>query len=309
MSLTENNTSENSPTEEEPRYITIGFFCHGGYGTEARPYKANPHASTSLTTFTSIPKLMTFINCAPGNVLLGEDSDNTKLINYFERNGDIDLTETHNEKTKNKDKIISENFLKYVKTALKELRIEPRDRTEQYKKRNKTDVDVCRNSFICKNQVGISHTFANKTFSTDFPSENIPFQHWGVFIYNNNCNIPHGTKINRYVKYKDIINEDDDNIGVEFHLSDIISGLTKKYGLTDKDYLFLFDYSCSIFEKSVNPTEDKRKIRNLGRSLFDLQGFKPTRGKRKRSQEGGKKKTRKHRKNNGVRLKGVINNL
>jgi hypothetical protein len=305
MSLAKKETPslDDSPIEDEIKYCFIGVFCHGGYGREAQPYKSNAHASTSLRQFTSTPTLMTFMNCAPGNVLLGEDSDNKKLINYFFQNSNTDLTtetiQSHNKKTKNKDQIISENFLAYVKTGLKELRIEPRDRTEQYKKRNKTDVDVCRNSFICKNQVGISHTYANKTFSTDGKPETVEFPHWGVFIYNNNCGISYGRNIKLIPGIRHTKINDDEDIGIEFNLSDIINDLTKKCKLSDKDYLCVFDYSCSNFENPVNPTNDERLIRKLGNNVVQVLGFKRKHTK-KGGKNDGKKKTRKYRKNNGV---------
>jgi hypothetical protein len=63
--------SPSSP-EREPKYIFIGFFTHGGYDNKTTlPYRVNTYASRSLTTFRSTPKLMTFTNSSPGNIVLG----------------------------------------------------------------------------------------------------------------------------------------------------------------------------------------------------------------------------------------------
>ena len=83
-------------------------------------------------------------------------------------------------------------------------------------------------------------------------------------------------------------------LGVEFHLADIISVLTKKYELTENDYLFLFDYSCNNFStKNINPGDDPRTIRRLGRSVTSDFGL-------------GKRKTRKTNKVKGRKLNKSI---
>jgi hypothetical protein len=284
------------PSQRPPKYIFIGAFIHGAYGLASQPYKVNEHASISIRQFVSTPKLMTFINCAPGNVLIGEDdgNDNAKLTKYFKTNSKINIIDTDNQNAKkqSQDNKIAENFLNYVKSGLGELILNPRDNIEKYKKENPKDVDVCRNSLICNNKVGISHTFANKTFSTENPPMGISPEDWGIFIYNNNCGIPYGTNIesmpdmpayNLMVERK--------VIGMSFDLNDIISTLTDLFGLTDRDYLFLFDYTCNIFQKTVNSTNNSRTARNLSYRLPKMLGF----GK-KLTNKRSKKRTRKLKK-------------
>jgi hypothetical protein len=285
------------PSPRQPKYIFIGAFAHGAYGLASQPYKVNEHASISIRPFVSTPKLMTFINCAPGNVLIGEDdgNDNTKLTNYFRTNSEINITDTANQtaKKQDQDKKIAENFLNYVKSGLATLILNPRDNIEKYKKENPKDVDVCRNSLICNNKVGISHTFANKTFSTEKPPMGISPEDWGVFIYNNNCGIPYGTNIESIYGMRpyNVTNKDGEVIGINFDLNRIISYLTYRYELTDKDYLFLFDYTCNIFAKTVDSTKNERKTRDLGNNVLKLLGF----GK-KRTNKRSKKRTRKLKK-------------
>jgi hypothetical protein len=184
--------------------------------------------------------------------------------------------------------------------ALDNLETRPRKRTEKFRIENPKDIDVCRNSFICNDKVGISHSFPNKSFSTDHPSTNTtPGENWGVFIYNNNCGIKPGTDIESIegINRDELEDEDGNVIGLDFHLADIISGLTRKYELTEDDYLFLFDYSCNTFGKnSINPGNDPRTIRRLGRSVasdFGL-GKRRKRGTRKPGKKNNKKRTVRH---------------
>ena len=286
-----------APKKRQPKYIFIGFLLHGGFGSAAEPYQATAHASTSIRTFHSVPKLMTIMNCAPGNVLIGEDGgvDNVILTDYFNENSDIDMMEIEEHATKTPDQILSDNFLKYVQTGLKQLKLDPRDRTEKFKKENPKDVDVCRNSLICSNRVGISHTFANKSFSTENPLA--PGDSWGIFVYNNNVDIRPGRNIKRMIPHSILSNKDGVDVGLEFHLADIISSLTDEYELTKDDYLFLFDYSCSKFEKSINPTKDERLLRRLGNAARADFGL----GKRSSKKRPNKKRRNKRSQKNGLR--------
>jgi hypothetical protein len=272
----------------------LSFLSHGGYGRATQPYKANKHASVSLKTRHSVPKLMTYMNCSPGTSLIGENggTDNIKLTDFFKNNSNydmMDISEYYHPKAKTDEQLLSYNFLEYMNFALDNLEMRPRNRTEKFRIENPKDKDVCRNSFICNDKVGISHSFPNKSFSTDDPpTHTIPGKNWGVFIYNNNCGIKPGTNIESIeeINRDDIEDEDGNVIGLDFHLADIISGLTRKYGLTEDDYLFLFDYSCNTFGKnSINQQNDQRLIRRLGRSVasdFGL-GKKKKRGTRKTS--------------------------
>uniref|UniRef100_A0A6C0I9F9 Uncharacterized protein n=1 Tax=viral metagenome TaxID=1070528 RepID=A0A6C0I9F9_9ZZZZ len=280
------NPKSSSITKREPKYIFLSFLSHGGFGRATQPYKANKHASVSLKTLHSVPKLMTYMNCSPGTSLIGEDGgmDNVVLANYFKNNSDydmIDISEYYHPKAKTDEQLLSYNFLEYMNFALNELDMRPRNRTEKYRIENPKDIDVCRNSFICNDKVGISHRFPNKSFSTDYPSTyTIPGEDWGVFIYNNNCGIKPGTDIASIneIKRDEIKDKDENVIGLDFHLADIISGLTNKYGLTEDDHLFLFDYSCNTFgPNSINQQNDPRLIRRLGRSVTSDFGL----GKRK----------------------------
>lgn len=289
-----------SPPKKEPKYIFLSFLSHGGFGRASNPYRANKHASVSLKTLHSVPKLMTFMNCSPGTSLIGQDGgmDNVVLANYFKGSSNfdmMDISEFYHPKAKTDEQLLSYNFLSYMNSALDELDMRPRNRTEKFKIENPKDIDVCRNSFICNDKVGISHRFPNKSFSTDHPSTyTIPGEDWGVFIYNNNCGIKPGTDISTINEIeRDQIKDKDDNvIGLDFSLEDIISGLTNKYGLTEDDYLFLFDYSCNNFgPNSINQQNDPRLIRRLGRSTASDFGL----GKRK------KRGTQKPRKNNKKR--------
>jgi hypothetical protein len=298
------NNDSAAPPQREPKYIFIGFFIHGAYGSASRPYKVNEHASISIEQFDSTPKLMTIINCAPGNVLIGEDdgSDNTKLTNYFRTNSEINITDTANQtaKKQDQDKKIAENFLNHVKSGLATLRLNPRVNIEKYSIKHPTDIDVCRNSYICNNKVGISHTFLNKSFSTEKPPIGISPEDWGIFIYNNNCGIPFGTNIESIYGMRpyNLTNKDGEVIGIKFDLNRIISYLTYRYELTDKDYLFLFDYTCNIFSKTVDSTKDERTIRRLGNLVGETLGF---RGGKKRSKKRSRKlKKRQTRHNKSV---------
>lgn len=289
-----------SPMQDEQKYICIGFFVHGGYGKSARPYKVNPHASKSIWPFRSTPKLMTFTNSSPGNVVLSEadGSENTKLTNYFKTNSNINLMVDANQNAKDQDQIIAENFLNYARNGLATLQTNPRDDLERYRKTNKIEKKyVCRNSFICNNKVGIGHTFPNKTFATnDPPTDPANMDSWGIFIFNNNCGIEPGTRIEELLPEmtpEDITNEDGEVIGVRFHLSDILFHLEIKYRLTSKDYIFLFDYTCSIFNQEINPKGNERETRSLGREVAEYLGFHNKTGKKRKGNRGGKKKTQK----------------
>ena len=272
--------------KREPRYIFLGFFTHGGFGRASDPYKVNKHASVSIKTLHSVPKLMTYMNCSPGTSLIGQDGgmDNVVLANYFKGSSDfdmMDISEFYHPKAKTNEQLLSYNFLSYMNSALDELDMRPRNRTEQFKIKNPKDIDVCRNSFICNDKVGISHRFPNKSFSTaNPPMYTIPGEDWGVIIYNNNCGINPGTDIHSINEIKrDEIKDNDGNItGFDYHLEDIILGLSEKCGLTEDDYLFLFDYSCNNFgTKSIDLKNDPRLIRRLGRSVTTDFGL----GKRK----------------------------
>ena len=269
---------------------------HGGYGVSTKPYRANKYASVSIETHHSVPKLMTFINCSPGGSLIGETGgmDNVVLADYFKRSADFDIVDVNNfhmPKAKTHDQLVSYSFLDYANSALNELDMRPRDRTERFKIKNSSDIDVCRNSFICDGKVGISHRFPNKSFSTNDPSiETTPGENWGVFIYNNNCDIEPGTDISTIKEIQHFTLKDKEGkvVGFDFDLADIISGLTKKYGLTEDDYLFLFDYSCNNFSTtSINQQNDPRLIRRLGRSVTSDFGL----GKKKKKRTVRKTRT------------------
>ncbi len=283
----------------QPKYILIGFFIHGGYGDKAtQSCKVDPHAAKSLKTFNSTPKLMTFTNSSPGNVVLGnaDGSDNTKLKNYFKTNGHMNLITDTNQNAKDQEQIIANNFLTYSKNGLATLTSNPRDDLEHYRKTKKIEEKyICRNSFICNNKVGIGHTFPNKTFSTNDPStDEANMDSWGIFIFNNNCGIEPGTRIEELfpdMTDNTIINEDGEDIGIQYSLQNIEYKLTIEYGLSHEDYLFLFDYSCSIFTGETN----KRNIRSLGRQVAKELGFGKKRTN-KLSKKRGKKRTRKLKK-------------
>jgi hypothetical protein len=293
--LNPDNLEDSLHQQRQPKYIFIGFFTHGAYHeVSTKPYRENEHASKSIKTFRSTPKLMTFTNSSPGNIVLGEadGSDNTKLTNYFKRNSDINFM---TDSAKDQEKIIAESFLNYSKNGLATLATNPRDDLERAKN-TKTIAEkyVRRNSFICTNKVGIGHTFPNKSFSTVDPSADAAnMDSWGIFIFNNNCGIEPGTRIEELLPEmkREIITEDDEEIGVRFHLDDIISAFENKYRLTSEDYLFLFDYTCSIFSGRLN----SRTVRSWGRQVAKDFGF----GK-KRTNKRSKKRTRKLKKKNGL---------
>jgi len=291
----------------QPKYIFIGFFTHGAYNEwTTQPYKVNEHASKSIKTFRSTPKLMTFTNSSPGNIVLGDGngSDNTKMTNYFKTNSHVNFMTDTNQNAKNQDKIIAESFLNYSKDGLATLTTNPRDDLEHAKK-TKTIAEkyVRRNSFICTNKVGIGYTFPNKSFSTADPSADAAnMDSWGIFIFNNNCGIEPGTRIEELLPEmtREIITEDDEEIGLRFHLEHIISALENKYRLTSEDYLFLFDYSCSIFSGRYN----SRIIRSWGRQVAKDFGFgKKRTNKRtnKHTNKRSKKRIIKLKKKNGLR--------
>ena len=267
-----------SPLKDERKYIFIGFFIHGAYGSgfteKVDPY----HAAKSLRTFRSTPTLMTFTNSSPGNIVLGDadGSDNTKLVNYFKINSNMNLMAdtNQNENKKDQDQIIAKNFLNYSKNGLATLPTNPRNDLEKYRKSKTAEKKyVSRNSFILNNKVGIGHTFPNKSFTTDDPSADAAnMNSWGIFIFNNNCGIEPGTRIEELfpdMAYNTITNEDGDDIGIKYYLKDIEYNLTIKYGLTPEDYLFLFDFTCSVIKEETNP----RTIRSFSRQIAKDFGF------------------------------------
>jgi hypothetical protein len=245
---------------------------------------------------------MTFTNSSPGNIVLGnaDGSDNTKLVNYFKTNSNINLLTGANQ---HQDKIIAEKFLNYSKDALATLLTNPRDDLEDYRNnlrkpknmeeaKNMEEKYISRNSFISNNKVGIGHTFINKSFSTDDPSsDEANMSSWGVFIFNNNCDIEPGTRIEELIP-------DIEDIGIQISLDNIITHLERNYHLTDEDYLFFFDYTCSIFTGEKNP----RVKRSWGRQITKDSGFgkrsKMKRSKMKRSKMKRSKMKRSHKRPN-----------
>jgi hypothetical protein len=299
------STSPSTPPRE-PKYIFIGFFTHGGYDNKTTvPYRVNPYASRSLTTFRSTPKLMTFTNSSPGNIVLGsaDGSDNTKLKNYFETNSNINfLTDTNqNESAKEQEQIIAKNFLSYAQNGLAIVG-NPRDDLDHYRnnlrKTKKEDTKkieekyVSRNSFILNNKVGIGHTFTNKTFTTDDPSANKEnMDSWGIFIFNNNCGIEPGTRIEELlpeIPQDFIYDKDDEEIGIRLSLDNIIRYLGRKYDLTSEDYLFLFDFTCSVFIEEMNPRVKRSWARQISKDLGF--GIKRTKKRTKKVNKKGSKK-------------------
>ena len=311
-SKTESKSASKTEPKKEPKYLFLGFFVHGGYGAEAQPYRANKHASVSIKTFESVPKLMTFMTCSPGNSLIGEEGgiDNIMLSNYFKHYGKRDLLDISNfglqSSKKEYDKLLANIFFDYVGTALREkLELYPRDRSEKFKILNPTDIDVCRNSYICDGKVGISNQFPNKSFATNNKPTYVNKRSWGIYIYNNNCGVEPLTNIGDIpeIKKYPLINKNGEKDGYAFNLSDIIEGLTKVFHLTDEDYLFLFDYSCSNFGKtSINKDSSLRTLRSLARSVTSDLGFglkstlKKRRAKRKTKAKTSKKTRTKSKK-------------
>jgi hypothetical protein len=123
--------------KREPKYIFLGFFVHGGYSKASEPFISSRHASVSIKTLHSVPKLMTFMNCSPGTSLIGEDGgmDNVVLVNYFKGSSAfdmMDISEFYHPKAKTDEQLLSYNFLSYMNSALDELDMRPRNRTEKY---------------------------------------------------------------------------------------------------------------------------------------------------------------------------------
>ena len=126
-----------NPTQsqkKEPRYIFLGFFTHGVISTNANPYMANKHASVSIKTYHSVPKLMTFMNSSPGNSLIGEPGgrDNVLLADHFETNSDVDLldiSEFEHLPKKSYDQLVSYKYLNFINFALTNdtLKLNPHD--------------------------------------------------------------------------------------------------------------------------------------------------------------------------------------
>ena len=297
----------------EPKYIFFGVFAHGEYGTGAVQPVIDRHSSVTLTSVRSIPTLMTYLSCSPGNSLIGEHRgmDNILLTDFFETNGDVDLVKLPddmpkiNDNGKTQDKLISFNLLDYINAALDQLDEHPRNRNERYRMQNPIDPDIPRNNFICNGRIGISHTFPNKTFYTnDQPSSpNANFniaENWGIFVYNNNCGIEPGTNIFDINEInKEPIDNNGEITGFEFTLKDILSGLTRKYNLIKTDYVFLMDYSCNNFNKSIQG-DDRRTMTRLGLSITRDFGF----GKRKkhmRTKKTKKNKTKKNKTNKSIK--------
>ena len=152
---------------------------------------------------------------------------------------------------------------------------------------------MCRNSFICDNKIGISHSFPNKTYTTtDRPTHTNVGHNWGIFIYNNNCGIEPGTRIEELLPEMPqdyIYDKDDEEIGIRLSLDNIIKYLGRNYDITDEDYLFLFDYTCSIFIEETNPRVKRSWARQISKDL----GFGIKRTK-KRNKKVNKKGTKKH---------------
>ena len=308
MSSIQHNMSSIQPNMS-PKYLFLAILSHGHIGSAAEPFKSNEHASTSLKHFISVPNLNMFINCSPGSILYGHDNDNAVLMNYFKNNSSTNLTDFTQvqTQTQTQTQIISSNFLKHVTAGIKKLDMPPRERTNIFRSQNKRDIDVCRNSFICDGQVGVTHSFVNKTFSNNLPLR----EPWGIYIYNNNIPgiIPGKllTSIKGMPSY--IINDSNGKpIIIEVDLKDIIFFLTTKYNLTDNDYLFFFDYTCNNF--IIDPQINPRMIRRLGRDFGRIFNFRhATTQKKLRAHrtarsltKGGKKyhknkRTKKHSKN------------
>jgi hypothetical protein len=285
----------------EPKYIFFGVFAHGEYGTDAVQSSNSRYSSVTLTSVRSIPTLMTYLSCSPGNSLIGDHTgmDNILLTDFFEANGDVNLVKLPddmpkiNDNGKTQDNLISFNLLDYINAALGQLPQDPRNRNERYRMQNPIDPDIPRNNFICNGRIGISHTFPNKSFYTNQPPSGRSnrfdiTKNWGIFVYNNNCGIEPGTNI---IDINEINKEPIDNngqiTGLEFTLNDIISGLTRKYNLMETDYVFFMDYSCNNFNKGIQG-DDRRSVTRLGLSITRDFGF----GGRKKN-----KRTKKNRKN------------
>ena len=120
---------------------------------------------------------------------------------------------------------------------------------------------------------------------------------WGVFIFNNNCDIEPGTRIEELLPdmpQEYLTNEDGEDIGIRISLYNIITHLERNYHLTDEDYLFFFDYTCSTFTEETNP----RVKRSWGRQITKDSGFgkrsKMKLSKMKRSQKRPNKRTQKN---------------
>ena len=293
----------------EPKYIFFGVFAHGEYGTGAVQPVIDRHSSVTLTSVRSIPTLMTYLSCSPGNSLIGEHRgmDNILLTDFFKTNGDVDLVKLPddmpkiNDNGKTQDKLISFNLLDYINAALDQLDEHPRNRNDRYRMQNPIDPDIPRNNFICNGRIGISHTFPNKSFYTNQPparrgNEFDSTKNWGIFVYNNNCGIEPGTNIFDINEInKEPIDNNGEITGFEFTLKDILSGLTRKYNLIKTDYVFLMDYSCNNFNKSIQG-DDRRTMTRLGLSITRDFGF----GKRKKH-----RRTKKNRKGNKTARKTI----
>jgi hypothetical protein len=258
---------------------------------------------------------MTFTNSSPGNIVLGgaDGHDNTKLKNYFETNSNINFLNgtNQNENEKEQQQIIAKNFLNYAQNGLAIVG-NPRDDLEHYRnnlrKSKKTEDTkkieenkkmeekyVSRNSFILNNKVGIGHTFPNKIFTTDDPSANKEnMDSWGIFVFNNNCGIEPGTRIEELLPEMPqdyIYDKDDEEIGIRLSLDNIIKYLGRNYDITDEDYLFLFDYTCSIFIEETNPRVKRSWARQISKDLGF--GIKRTKKRNKKVNKKGTKKVNK----------------
>jgi len=179
----------------------------------------------------------------------------------------------------------------------------PRDDLESFRKKKKVDEKyVSRNSFILNNKVGIGHTFPNKTFTTDDPSANKEnMDSWGVFVFNNNCNIKPGTRIEELLfdmPQDSLYDTDGEEIGIRLRLDNIIKYLERNYNLTDEDYLFLFDFTCSMFIEETNPRVKRSWARQISKDF----GFGIKRTK-KRNNKVNKKGTNKVNKKGSKKIK------
>ena len=95
-------TKKHSPLQDEQKYMLAVICAHGAYDKNALPLTVHKYASKSLQTLKSTPKLITFTNSSPGNVVLGDadGSDNAKLTDYFKKHRDINLMADTNQNTK-----------------------------------------------------------------------------------------------------------------------------------------------------------------------------------------------------------------
>ena len=313
--------SANSNIEQaikEPKYIFLGFFIHGEYTENAfnHPSVKNYSCSTLNGNNISIPTLLQYNGCAPGNSLIGEPTgvDNQILTDYFMTNGETNLLTGINT-TESKINLLKENFLNYINTIFEQNSFRSsRDLAKEFIAKNPNDPDISRDDNICNNMIGVSNKFANKSyFSNNLPQlRDETFDdknNWGIFIYNNNVGIEPGTNINIISQIKKepiskFINGKEHITGFEYNLIDIISMLTTLCGLEETDYIFIFDYTCNnISPVLFGKQTDLRDIRVHGSSIQKVltgKGGKYTkklrnRRHRKNLRKSLKKKTKKQK--------------